>query len=158
MKNLHSSVKQMIGYNPASGFYVIIPDSWGHFIRGKRGLPDTNAMYMLARIIQWYIPSVEENEDGTQGAYRNKFYGERFNWSNKQMAESFGWGIQSVRTAKGILSDLGLIKIDIDGSENNTQYIDIDPNRIKAITYFNVADLESLPLLKTTLTSVTFNR
>lgn len=121
----------------------IIPQEWYKHVLRKNGKPHLLAITILGDIVYWYRPTeVRDEATGYIIGWKKKFRDDLLQKSYKAYANLYGESRDSVKVAFDVLEELGVIKryfrdiVHSDGTEsNNVMYIELNPNKIREITF-----------------------
>lgn len=121
----------------------IIPQEWYKHVVRKNGKPHLLAITILGDIVYWYRPTeVRDEVTGHTTGWKKKFRDDLLQKSYKAYSNLYGESRDSVKAAFDVLEDLGVIKryfrdiVHSDGTEsNNVMYIELFPEKVKAITF-----------------------
>lgn len=118
----------------------ITPLSWYHEILLENGRTDAIGIMVLADIVYWYRPTIQNNELG-ETIMKKKFKWDLLQRSYDQIADRLNLTKEQARTAVKRLEEGGFIKRDFrtemhNGTKcANVMYLELIPERIKAVTY-----------------------
>ena len=120
----------------------IVPSVWCHEIIGENGKPNMNAVMILAEIVYWYRPKVE-NTEGVQNdiQLQKKFKADLLQLSYRKIMNKFNLSKDQCKRALDLLENMGLIKRHYrmitadDGTKfNNVMYIELIAEKIIELT------------------------
>ena len=120
----------------------IVPSVWCHEIIGENGKPNMNAVMILAEIVYWYRPKVE-NTEGVQNdiQLQKKFKADLLQLSYRKIMNKFNLSKDQCKRALDLLENMGLIKRHYrmitadDGTKfNNVMYIELIAEKVIELT------------------------
>ena len=131
------SVDKLYGVNFTGN---LVPPEWCHRIVGSNGKPNMNAIMILAEIVYWYRPKVEQvGEDDVK--LSKKFKADLLQLSYGKIEEKFNLSRDQVKRALDLLESLGLIqrelrtiKLEDKRRLNNVMYIRLLTDNVLKLT------------------------
>ncbi len=131
----------------------ITPPTWYAHLKYQNGLPQTNAITILAEIVYWYRPRIIRDE-ATGGILRveKRFKADKLQRSYQSFVAQFGFTKKQVRDAVGFLVDFGVITKELrdititDGTPlHNVLYLEVVPAKLKEINQVTPSALQVTP-------------
>lgn len=120
----------------------IIPHTWYHKLKRETGKPYLTAIITLADIVYWYRPiEVIDPDTNMVKGYKKKFNSDILMRTYAQLANMFGISKREATEAVIYLEKLGLVKRVFRKVEteyavlNNVLFLDIDPEKIRELTF-----------------------
>jgi len=121
----------------------IIPQIWYKTILRDNGKPNLLAISILSDIVYWYRPSeIRDEASGCVIGWKKRFRNDLLQRSYEQFAKLFGESKRSIIDAVICLEKLGVVKREFrtiqtfgDIRLNNVLYLQLDPEKLYALTY-----------------------
>ena len=131
----------------------VIPQSWYREILRDNGKPYLLAVTLLSDIVYWYRPVEERDESsGYVIGLRKRFRGDLLQKTYEEYAALYGESKRTIKAALDRLEELGLIRkvfreIKLKNGTRipNVMYIEIFPDRIEAISHYDIQPSASEP-------------
>ena len=158
MELLYSSGNKTVDY--MSSLQItgnVIPQIWYKTIIRENGKPNINAITVLSDIVYWYRPQeVRDEQTGHVIGLRKRFKSDLLQRNYQQIAEQFGLTKEQARSAVIALEELGVIRRELrkvvshGQCLNNVMFIELFPEKLTEITYFQKKDCLSKVLTNET--------
>jgi hypothetical protein len=129
----------------------IIPHSWFNYIKLPSGKSDVNGILILAEIVYWYRPIIDNDEHTGQRVIKGKkFKYDKFNCTASYFVNKFGLTVNQVRKALKRLECGGYIHREYRSIEtlqgirlNEIMFIEPVSSKIREITHDHTAFMSS---------------